>query len=66
MVRCVNRMGQLEKGMLQNMIPTGNPEASFINEGTEAKTVYFVVDTTMYLNGSEPYTLTFTSGPVKP
>ncbi|BDU76997.1 hypothetical protein [Mesoterricola sediminis] len=65
-IRCVNRMGTLSQGMLQNMIPTGNPEASFINQGKEAVNVYFVVDTTVLLTGSEPFTLTITREPAKP
>ncbi|HLO68544.1 MAG TPA: hypothetical protein VK188_16085 [Holophaga sp.] len=65
-VRCVSRMGQWEKGMLQNVIPTGNPEASFINDGPTPRTAYFVVDTTVYLAGEEPYTLQVTREPLKP
>jgi len=59
-VKCVNRNGQLEKGMLQNLIRTGNPEATYQNPGKQATTVYFVVDTTEILAGREPYVVTFT------
>lgn len=65
-VRCVSRMGQWEKGMLQNAVPTGNPEASFINDGPTPRTAFFVVDTTVYLSGAEPYTLQVTREPLKP
>jgi hypothetical protein len=60
MVRCVGKMGQLEKGMLQNRIGTGNPEASFINPKAVPATVYFVVDTTDTSGAREPYTLVIT------
>ncbi len=59
-VKCVNRNGQLEQGMLQNLIRTGNPEATYQNPGKQAATVYFVVDTTEILGGRESYVLTFT------
>lgn len=59
-VRCVTRMGLLIPGMLQNLIPTGNPEATFQNLGKAPATVYFVVDTTELLYGSEPFTLSVT------
>ncbi len=59
-VRCVNKWGQWEKGMLQNVIHTGNPEASYLNPKNEPSTFYFVVDTTEIVSGTEPYTITFT------
>ena len=64
----VNKFGQLEKGMLQNMAKRGNPEASYINPGAQAATVYFVVDTTTPFNGDEPYVISFTreGTPAKP
>jgi hypothetical protein len=58
-VRVVNRWGQLEQGMLQNRIPTGNPEASFINPKNESVTVFFVVDTTETGTQTEAFRLTF-------
>lgn len=45
-VLTLNKWGQMEEGMLQNRIPTGNPEASYMNPKGESKSVYFVVDTT--------------------
>ncbi|HET8901060.1 MAG TPA: hypothetical protein VFM84_03890 [Holophagaceae bacterium] len=57
LVRTVNRMGTLEKGMLQNLMLTGNPEASYTNPKTETNTIFFVVDTTEPDVNGEPYTL---------
>lgn len=57
LVRTVNRMGSLEKGMLQNLIPTGNPEASYTNPRTTPNIIYFVVDSTEPNLEQEPYTL---------
>lgn len=59
-VKAVNRWGTLEKGMLQNRIPTGNPEASYINPKREAATFFFVVDTTVTSADREPYRLELT------
>lgn len=58
-VRTVNRWGQQEKGMLQNRIPTGNPEASFINSQSRSVSLYFVVDTADLGAEREPYRLEF-------
>ena len=66
LVRCVTRHGQIEKGMLQNLIPTGNPEASYENHKPKATTIYFVVDTTDTAGSTEPYTLTITREPALP
>jgi hypothetical protein len=59
LVRTVNKWGQLQEGMLQNLIPTGNPEASFRNPKAEAATVFFVVDTRELGTQGEAFTLTF-------
>lgn len=59
-VKTMNRWGTLEKGMLQNRISTGNPEASFINPKRKAATFYFVVDTTETSADREPYRLELT------
>jgi hypothetical protein len=56
-VKAFNRWGEMEAGMLQNKIPTGNPEASYINPSNELKTVYFVVDTTESSVNGEAYSL---------
>lgn len=60
LVRTVNKWGQLTEGMLQNLIPTGNPEATFKNPKDEAAEVFFVVDTRDLGAQGEPFTLTFT------
>jgi hypothetical protein len=58
-VHTVNRWGLQEVGMLQNRIPTGNPEATFINSRNSGTTVYFLVDTTELGAESEPFRLEF-------
>lgn len=40
----MNKWGNLEKGMLQNLIPTGNPEVSYTNHSDEVRAVYVLVD----------------------
>ena len=45
LIRTVNKWGNLEEGMLQNKIKTGNPEARYTNSTKGAKSIYFVVDT---------------------
>lgn len=42
----VNTWGRLEKGLLQNKIPTGEPMATYLNPTKESRTIYFIVDTT--------------------
>lgn len=59
-LRAVNRWGNLEEGMLQNKILTGNPEASYKNPTTETKTIFIVVDTTELNTQGEAYTLEVT------
>lgn len=40
-----NKWGGMSEGMLQNLIPTGNPEATFLNPSkTEAQAIYVIVD----------------------
>ncbi len=58
LVKVLNRWGTLEEGMLQNRIPTGNPEASYKNPKATPTTVYVVVDTTETDVQGEAYTLT--------
>ena len=60
MVRTVNKWGALEAGMLQNVIKTGNPEARYTNPTQEAKSIYFVVDTTELNILGEEYSLEVT------
>ncbi len=56
-VRAMNHWGEQEQGMLQNRIPTGNPEASYINPKAEGHAVFFVVDTTETSMGGEAFSL---------
>ena len=41
----VNAWGRDEPGLLQNRIPTGEPQATYKNPGQETRTIYFIVDT---------------------
>jgi hypothetical protein len=59
-VRTVNKWGSIEEGMLRNLIPTGNPEASYTNPKTETNTIFFVVDTTEQSIQGEAYRLDVT------
>lgn len=43
-VRMMDKWGQLEPGMLQNLIPTGNPEVSYKNLTDKPRAVYILVD----------------------
>ena len=40
----MNKWGALEPGMLQNLIPTGNPEVTYTNLTKEGRSVYVLVD----------------------
>lgn len=41
----VNAWGLEEPGLLQNRIPTGEPQATYENPTQETRTIYFIVDT---------------------
>lgn len=57
-VAMVNKWGDLGAGMLQNRIPTGNPEVSYTNPGKEAQAVYVLVDDPGWMSSTAyPYTL---------
>jgi len=58
----VNAWGQEEAGLLQNRIPTGEPQATYRNPGVETRTIYFIVDTLDIDMVGEPYTLEVTRG----
>lgn len=60
-VKPMNKWGHLEKGMLRNVIPTGNPEATVTNPGEKPMEVFFVVDSTVVDARSEAFTLTVTA-----
>lgn len=54
----VDRWGQMRQGMLQNLIPTGNPEVSYTNPVDLANTVYVIVDDPGWMSTKEnPFTL---------
>lgn len=40
----VDKWGSLTEGMLQNLIPTGNPEVTYRNPSKETRSVYVIVD----------------------
>jgi hypothetical protein len=53
-----DKWGQLREGMLQNLIPTGNPEVSFNNPRDEAMAVYVLVDDPGWMSSKgNPFTL---------
>lgn len=54
----MNKWGTLEAGMLQNLIPTGNPEVTFTNPTDQVKAVYVVVDDPGLMSTKDnPFTL---------
>jgi hypothetical protein len=54
----VDKWGMMTKGMLQNRIPTGNPEVSFINYGDNATAVYVIVDDPGWMSSKDnPFVL---------
>ena len=56
----VNAWGREEAGLLQNRIPTGEPQASYNNPTSETRTIYFIVDTLDINMIGEAYTLEVT------
>lgn len=57
----VNKWGSLEEGMLQNVIPTGNPEVKYNNPTKEARSVYVIVDDPGWMSSEgNPYEITIT------
>ena len=58
----VNTWGREEPGLLQNRIPTGEPQATYENRSAESRTIYFIVDTLDANMSGEPYTLEVTRG----
>ncbi len=58
----VNAWGREEQGLLQNRIPTGEPQATYKNPGAEARTIYFIVDTLDSNMVGEAFTLEVTRG----
>ena len=58
----VNAWGREEAGLLQNRIPTGEPQATYKNPTQEIRTIYFIVDTLDIDMVGEAYTLEVTRG----
>ncbi|HEY3271381.1 MAG TPA: hypothetical protein VGJ89_09235 [Geothrix sp.] len=56
-VLAVNAWGRDEAGLLQNRIPTGEPQATYKNPSQETRTIYFIVDTLDVNMSGEPYTI---------
>jgi len=56
-VKTINRWGNTEKGMVQNLLHKCDPEANYVNMGKETKTVFFVIDTNELNMFNEPYAL---------
>ncbi len=55
----MDKWGDLQAGMLPNMIPTGNPEVTFKNPKDEAQAVYVVADDPGWMSSKAyPYQLT--------
>jgi hypothetical protein len=61
-VLAVNAWGQEEPGLLQNRIPTGEPQATYENPTKETRTIYFIVDTKDANMTGEPFTIDVTRG----
>ena len=58
----VNAWGRDEPGLLQNRIPTGEPQATYKNPTQEIRTIYFIVDTLDVNMVGDPFTIDVTRG----
>ncbi len=57
-LQMMNKWGQLEPGMLHNLIPTGNPEVSYRNPSRQWRYVYVLVDDPAWWSSTaNPYIL---------
>jgi hypothetical protein len=57
----VNKWGSLEPGMLQNVIPTGNPEVKYTNPTDQVRSVYVIVDDPGWMSTkANPFTMKVT------
>jgi len=61
-VKAANRHGIAEKGMVHHSLHTCDPQTTYVNSSKEAKTVFFIVDTTELDVIHEPYSLHVTFG----
>lgn len=48
----VNKWGGLEQGMMQNLIPTGNPEVKYANPTDKTRSIYVIVDDPGWMSGN--------------
>ena len=58
----VNAWGREEAGLLQNRIPTGEPQATYKNPGQDTRTIFFIVDTLDLNMVGDPFTVEVTRG----
>jgi len=58
-VKTVNKWGNYEREMLQNLVPKFDPEASYTNKSSQTKIIYFIVDTTEASSFNEKFFLHF-------
>ncbi|MDR2561918.1 MAG: hypothetical protein LBC63_09145 [Holophagales bacterium] len=56
-VKASNRAGLLEKGMVHHSMHACDPQTKYVNPGKEARTIFFIVDTTELNVIHEPYSL---------
>lgn len=57
----INKWGDQEVGMLQNRIPTGNPEVSYTNFTKEPRNVYVLVDDPGWMSSKvDPFSMKIT------
>jgi len=57
----VNKWGSLEQGMLQNLIPTGNPEVKYSNPTNQSRSVYVIVDDPGWMSSkANPFSMSVT------
>ncbi|MDP2877767.1 MAG: hypothetical protein Q8O00_16375 [Holophaga sp.] len=60
-IQMVNKWGSMERGMLQNLIPTGNPEVKYVNPSEETRSVYVIVcDPGWVSSKPDPFTVNVT------
>lgn len=58
----VNAWGREEPGLLQNRIPSGEPQATYKNPSKETRTIYFIVDSLDANMVGDPFTVEVTRG----
>ncbi|HEX7552972.1 MAG TPA: hypothetical protein VF378_05425 [Geothrix sp.] len=58
----LNAWGREEEGLLQNRIPTGEPQATYKNPTKETRTMYFIVDSLDANMVGDAFTVEITRG----